>query len=272
MDYRTILIIITTSLTWPARSLADTWPAICQTSSSPKSFLHQLIHECQPAVRAQLNINTPIKVSELTKAISDPLVHKKVVIPSNLLNYGSGASKDVWIFHEQSYNQVFKRLFLELATNEDVWGFPIGLNKNDLFHGHVFSFGEDNSLDLGVLFHSKEYPNDPEMVYQNGGKGSQSLFSTKDEEFIHRNYIWLASTGIIYNLDGRHPNIDPYYFVPFGWNNLEIDSDLKDYFELFRQAKTFRLEHLSPMVKALGDINFFIVDQQEFLFFTYQPN
>lgn len=207
-------------------------------------------------------------------AILSAFDNKLCQIPVNLslqiAKKASGLGLKAWQFRRTFWNDIFRQLFNSLANHsENFWGFAVNLSDEDLFHGHVFEIELGDGTDIAVLFHSKEYPNDPDLVYQNGGLGKDSNFSSNSLGFINRNFLWLNSTKIIINFDGDYiERNQSELFLPE--DSFGLPADLRDF---FLKSKTIQTEKIPGFIRRLGDVNFFVIDSEKpkKIFFTYEP-
>lgn len=200
----------------------------------------------------------------LYKAIKDGHSHHSVFVPTELLKHASGVTKSgVWQFTDKDLNRHFSDLFTTIACSYKKLGYKVNLTKYDLFHGHIFAVKTGASVsDVGILFHAKEYPRDLKLGYPEAE--TNSPFTTNAWAYPYRDFIWLASTGIIYDLNSYSEQIYPKYFLPDG---VDLnDPVMQDVAQQFLKARTFMLEDLQPKVEMLGDINAFMQSDHLLIF------
>jgi hypothetical protein len=233
------------------------------------AFFTTLKLSSTPWVANRINTHWQPDIKHLYQAFRQNHYHKSVNPPSLIRSQASGVADTVWQFKQQSLNQHFSNLFTLISTMQNSWGFHIDLSANDLFHGHVFAIlnNKQQHVDLGILFHCKEYPRD--LAPLNQGRGANSPFTTQSPGYNQRNFIWLASTGEIYDLTAAASDIYPQYFLPANWHVPIDDPNLGDITRNLLKAKTFLLENLSSVIQPLGDVNFFSSANIPWLFFTY---
>lgn len=240
------------------------------TTVAADRFFKQLTTESDMVAHAVASQWHP-QTTTLLQAFRNPSVHRIIKLTPDIRNNASGINGSVWQFSNTALNQRFTQLFQTIASMSSTWGFNVDLNADDLFHGHVFvvTTKQNQAQDIGIVFHAKEYPRD--LAAANNNRGLSSKFTTHDQAYKDRNFIWLASTGTIYDLDGDNPELYPSYFLPNGWNAPVDDPDLGQITKQFLQARTFLLERLDGHIERLDDINYFYTTHGPLLFFTYQP-
>jgi hypothetical protein len=219
-------------------------------------------------IRKSFHLDWAFEPSDIINAFERGAKKNSVYVPSELKLYASGLSSKSWIFSAGDINLKFQRLFQIIATSS-LWGFNVQLNRNDLFHGHIFTFNYENATDIAILFHSKEYPNDSDLVAQNNGLGEFNNYNSSSSGYIHRNFLWLNKPRLLINFNGFH--IEEHtkeLFLPFGAESLPQDLML-----LFLKSKTVQTERIPGFQKKLGDVNFFgdSAFTEPLLFFTYVP-
>lgn len=192
----------------------------------------------------------------LYQEIKDSHRHRVVYVPDNLLKHASGVTNaGVWHFNSEGLNKHFSDLFTTIARSSKQLGYKVNLTKYDLFHGHMFAIKAGAIVsDVGILFHAEEYPRDLKLGYPEAE--AHSPFSTSAWAYPYRDFIWLASTGIIYDLNSYSEEIYPKYFLPDGLD--PSDPMMQEVMQQYLKARTFMLEDLQPKVEVLGDINAFM--------------
>jgi len=235
---------------------------------SSEQFIYEL-KNTDEFVHAKLVTNWVPDKNELYNLIINPNKRTNIIIDNDTVKMASGVKspQEIWRFNDDEFNYLIINLFQTISLSEKSLGFPVKLSKYDLFHGHIFAIhtSEAALADIGILFHAKEYPGDLNLGNPESEKNSP--FTSKSPEFAYRNFIWLASTGLIYDIDSNSRAIYPTYFLPDGMNRSE--PSMKEIVKLYLQARTFVLENLDPYVESLGDVNYFIVNGKPVIFFTY---
>lgn len=233
---------------------------------------HQFFYELKSSnkfVHSQLPSYWLPDRTDFYNQITHPGMHKNIIVAAEMIQIASGvkSSQTIWQFTRNEWNEQIGNLFQIIAKSAQRLGFRITLSRYDLFHGHIFAIHDANGVleDVGILFHAKEYPHDLNLGNEDAKKSSP--FSYKDFEYPFRNLIWLASTGIIYDVDGNSSSIYPNYFLPKEINLN--DPIIQDIISLYLQARTFFLENLSRQVEFLGDVNYFKTNGAPVIFFTY---
>ncbi|MBF0443619.1 MAG: hypothetical protein HQK54_17060 [Oligoflexales bacterium] len=191
--------------------------------------------------------------------------HKKIVgIERDILSKSSGGvSQDAWVFTEKSLNLFFKNMFRKIEAASLEAG--IVLSEEDLFHGHVFSFENGKTADIGIVFHAKEYPRDLAI---NTGHGENSPFTTSDRSYELRNVIWLMSSGKLWMVDsGKMSGPMKSLMLAEGTDPESDDPFMKEYASLQIKANTLQDVYFSDAGKSLGAVNFFIGPDGGELFF-----
>ncbi|MDK2124744.1 hypothetical protein [Parachitinimonas caeni] len=182
-----------------------------------------------------------------------------VSVPLKVKNWGSGGGHEPWQFKDESVQRYFKQVFNTIRTGMAQKGYQISFSKNDLFHGHIFSFEHDGLKDFGIVFHAKEYPNDAQFVEQNGGKGADSNFSVNDGNYKLRNFVWIASASKVWLVQADRPAMQP--LITADW--LDPNSDdpvLKMLYTLQLKALTVQDQYFNELGQSLGSVNYFSVD------------
>ncbi|MFC4158984.1 hypothetical protein [Chitinimonas lacunae] len=178
-----------------------------------------------------------------------------VSVPEPVRKWGSGGQM-AWQFKNAALQGYFPQLFETIRSGMARRGHQVSLGKNDLFHGHIFAFERDGVRDFGILFHAKEYPNDPDFVEQNGGKGTDSDFSTRDRSYKLRNFLWLASASKVWLVRADKPALKP--LITSEW--LDPNSDdplLRTLYQLQLRAVTLQDQYFAELGQPLGSINYF---------------
>lgn len=219
-------------------------------------------------IRKSVYLNWSFEPKKIIGAFEHNDQKTLVDVPSEYKTYASGLSSKSWRFSASEMNLKVKRLFQIIAT-KSLWGFEVHLNRNDLFHGHIFTVNYGDYADIAILFHSKEYPNDPEIVAQNNGLGQFNHYNSSSFGFIHRNFLWLNKSHLLINFDGVYigEHVKELY-LPFGAESLP-----DELIKLFLSSKTVQTDRIKGFQKKLGDVNFFddSADTEPLLFFTYDP-
>lgn len=217
-------------------------------------------------VRQSLRLDWSLPTDELIESIERVNLQTTINIPDALKKRASGLSNRAWQFTDSDLNQKFNLLFQKIAASSQ-WGFEIDLDRNDLFHGHLLTISYEQQTDIAILFHSKEYPNDPDIVAQNMGLGRQNSYSTSSLGYTHRNFLWLNKARLIINFDGTYiaDKLEKLFLPP---EAQSLPQDLKN---LFLKTKTLQTERLPGFQKKLGDVNLLSdpSSKQIFLFFTH---
>lgn len=223
---------------------------------------HQLIRKSVP-------LDWAFEPKEILKAFERDEQKIPVDVPSEFKTYASALSSKMWKFSAIDVNLKFQRLFQTIATSS-IWGFDVHLDRNDLFHGHIFTISYENDIDIAILFHSKEYPNDPDIVAQNSGLGQHNSYNSLSFGYIHRNFLWLNKHRLLINFDGHQivEQAKTLYLPP------EYQSLSEDLIQLFLKGKTLQTDRIPGFEKKLGDINLFndSASSAPILFFTYESN
>ncbi|WP_137939600.1 hypothetical protein [Chitinivorax sp. B] len=194
-------------------------------------------------------------LSRLRHTLQDGQGRLTVEVPAPIKNWGSGGGSP-WQFQDPQMQLYFKNLFVSIVAGLRNQGYSIQLGKNDLFHGHLFSFEHDSMTDYGILFHAKEYPSDRDIVEQNGGKGADSTFSTLDPAYPQRNLLWIASSSRIWALQATHPSLTP--LITADWLDPHSDDPfMQQLHRLQLKALTVQDAYFSDLGTALGSVNFF---------------
>ncbi|PHV09964.1 hypothetical protein [Chitinimonas sp. BJB300] len=194
---------------------------------------------------------------------------QSINVPLPVKNWGSGGGNSPWQFKDAQMQLYFKNLFSTAITGLRNQGYAFQLSKNDLFHGHIFSFEHDGFTDFGIVFHAKEYPNDADIVEQSGGKGADSSFSTADTNYKLRNLIWIASASKIWAIHANRPALTPLITVEW-FDSNSSDPILQNLYRLQLKALTVQDGYFSDLGRALGSINFF--SRETILQLTNQPS
>lgn len=239
-----------------------------KSTESNSEFIHQLKYE-NSYVRTRLKTSWHVNYNELYTAMKNRNTHSPIVVDKAILNYASGVNDQntVWKFSDTRLNDDIADLFKTISLNEKLLGFPVSLTQYDLFHGHIFAvYAVKNTIsDIGILFHAKEFPRDLHLGNPDAEKNSP--FTTLSHGYDYRNFIWLASTSLIYDLDSKSNAIFPAYFIP---SDLDAqDPSMQEIVRQYLQAKTFLIDNLLPDVELLGDVNCFVSNERLLIFFTY---
>lgn len=241
--------------------------AFAVTKISDDQFFNELTNTLI-FTHAKLAGNWNVNINDLYTQIKNPSAHQKISIDDAYLKNASGVQdpQKIWQFTNNELNNKVIQLFQTIATNQKQLGFNVDLTKYDLFHGHLFALhNADNTVsDIGILFHAKEYPRDLKLGNPDAEKNSP--FTTSSPGYGYRNFIWLASTKTIYNLDSYSHEIFPAFFLPDGIDSG--DPSMQEVIKQYLKARTFIIDNLT--VEILGDVNCFIIDNNPVIFFTYQ--
>lgn len=248
-----------------AVTLAQAHP-INRAKTSIEEFFYQL-KNTNVFVHRKLASNSSIDYKNLFAQIKNPNSHQLIHVEMDYLKYASGISNPnrVWQFKDTDLNQQIIQLFTTITSSDQQLGFQVALSRYDLFHGHLFAVygADDTPQDVGILFHAKEYPRD--LILGNPDAEKNSPFTTDSPGYIYRNFIWLASSHIIYDLDGDSSTIFPQYFLP---EMLDThDPEMKDVIRQYLKARTLIIDNLD--VVTLGDVNCFMMNDEPVVFFTY---
>lgn len=194
--------------------------------------------------------------------------HVYITVDKTYLKMASGVTDPhkIWQFKDNSLNNHFIHLFQTISSGSLSLGFQVTLSQYDLFHGHLFALHTTRGTldDIGILFHAKEFPRD--LALGNADAEKNSPFTSESPEYRYRNFIWMASTGVIYNIDSDSSEIFPTDFLPEG---LDVnDPSMHDIIQAYLKARTFMIDHFRGEVELLGDINCFIIDEKPVIFFT----
>ncbi|MGQ5522381.1 hypothetical protein ACUHMQ_03870 [Chitinimonas sp. PSY-7] len=189
-------------------------------------------------------------------------------VPTAVRNWGSGGGNSPWQFSDAQMQRYFQNLFGTTIAGLRNQGYIFQLSKNDLFHGHIFSFEHDGITDYGIVFHAKEYPNDADIVEQNGGKGADSHFSTAESAYKLRNLIWIASVSKIWAIHASRPTLTP--LITAEWLDPQSDDPfMQNLYRLQLKALTLQDIYFSSLGRSLGSINYFT--RETILQLTNQP-
>ncbi|KAG0574132.1 hypothetical protein KC19_VG236700 [Ceratodon purpureus] len=132
-------------------------------------------------------------------------------------------------FEDNVINSYIVFLYHAISMLSPFVGFNVSLNRFDLFHGHMFSTYDTNRL--GILFHSREYPQYDEKIFPiNLGycqKGSKIPY---DKSMDLRNILWLAplaactdkgvcsddwlASGVLFILDAKEGGVVYRELIP----------------------------------------------------------
>ncbi|CAM4528160.1 hypothetical protein [Corallococcus exiguus] len=166
-------------------------------------------------------------------------------------SWGSGTSSlgSVYEFTSAAkpLEDYFRKVFIAMKNSlEGAQGLPypfqIRLSKYDTQHAHLFY---NPVLDeMGLIFHSKEYPKDIPSLSDPGKAGDtyndcEVRDSTKQryaETFYGRNLLWLHSTQSLYMLDGAPDSSIFKDLIWVGWiADMFLEDGIRDSDQLFGQ-------------------------------------
>lgn len=179
-----------------------------------------------------------------------------VGVPDKVRNWGSGGGNAPWQFKNKAVQDYFPQLFETLRSGMARKGHAFSFDKNDLFHGHIFAFQRGGVQDFGILFHAKEYPNDADIVEQNGGKGADSSFSSRDRSYKFRNFLWIASASKAWVLKADKPALKPL-LTPEWLTPDSDDPTLQMLYRLQIKALTVQDQYFIELGQSLGSVNYF---------------
>ncbi len=215
---------------------------------------------------ALIKSNSDINPKMFYQQMNDHSIHQLVTVEDKYLKLASGVqdSKHVWRFMDNNLNNKLIDLFSIITDNQRLLGFKVELSQYDLFHGHVFAVRTNNQVtDVGILFHAKEYPSDLPL---GNPDANNSPFTSTSPGYKYRNFIWLASAHMIYDIDSDSTAIFPHYFLPEDVD--PDDSSMQDIVSSYLKARTFIIDNLAAEVELLGDVNLFIIDNKPVIFLT----
>lgn len=118
-------------------------------------------------------------------------------LPRLILNWGSnGLLGAPWHFNDPHCDVFIKSLFETISLGHD----EIHLTPHDLFHAHMLTYEHENASHLAMVFHAKEYPRSLAGI-KNFYRPLEEEFDVNDEEFEHRNFLFLSHLGTIYRVN-----------------------------------------------------------------------
>ena len=236
--------------------------AFSKPDQSQKEIAENLIHTLQRnqvsslVAKDCITQNPPLDVGLAFQTQSS----SQVEVPLDFLNWGSGSHSEVWRFDNEALNDHFKSLFKLIET----CGVNVSLSRWDLFHGHIYEIKPQGGIkDILILFHGKEYPRD---LARANGKGMESPFTTEDEGFRERNYLYLQSSRKIYVLSGA-PTAQWKRLITQTWLWEAEEPWARELLELQLKANTFQDGVFMEFGRGLGNVNYFI-EEQDIFFLT----
>eukprot|EP00755_Sulcionema_specki_P002284 Sspe_Gene.118377::Locus_111675_Transcript_1_1_Confidence_1.000_Length_1024::g.118377::m.118377 len=194
-----------------------------------------------------------------TEALNDTVVkgerRQTVNVPAEVVKWGSdGTSPCPWKFKQRPFNTYFGHVFKLAEEGMRLRGYNLSLDKNDLFHGHVFSFtNHAGKADLGILFHAKEYPRDLATPWS---PGADANFTTADESYKLRNMVWVASSSRLWAIKSTVAKLAPLVLPDWASPN-PTEEWMKEYVELFLKANTLQDNYFNALGTRLGSVNYF---------------
>lgn len=162
----------------------------------------------------------------------------EIAVPKRVIDWGSnGRGGDPWQFTNPRCNDFFADLFSVIADQSSSM-----LTPHDLFHGHVIKYGKGDQSFVAIVFHAKEYPYDLEPN-KNRYQAPRERFSTRDDTFIMRNYVYLGHDNALFRVfdDGECRDM----FANVGVNTISEN----------------KIAKILPSGVLIGDVNFFLADK-----------